>query len=72
MHGNVAEMTLGQNNNAVIVGNSYLGTKYYGAAFEGNPDEAMRLSCEYTVIDDYPKTKQHNEGIGFRCCQDAY
>jgi len=70
MIGNVAEMTRGTNNKTVIVGMTYLGTEYYGAAFKGRPHQAMQMACEYTVMDDYPATRR-NEGMGFRCCSSA-
>lgn len=69
MIGNVVEMTEGPRGNTVIVGMSYLGIKYYGAGFK-DPDSALRMACEYIVMDDYPEGR-HNEGMGFRCCKDA-
>ena len=70
MYGNVVEMTAGPRGKTVIVGMSYLGTNYYGQAFSGNPHRAMRMACEYTVMDNYPAGR-YNEGMGFRCCKDA-
>ena len=70
MYGNIVEMTQGPNGEAVVLGMTYLGTKYYGAAFEGKPNEAMRQACEYTVINDYSDGRR-NEGLGFRCCKDG-
>mgnify|MGYP006283293317 CR=1 FL=1 len=67
--GNVAEMTKGPNNNAVIVGMTYLGTNYYGGAFD-TADQALKMACEYTITSNYP-AGQHNEGMGFRCCADT-
>ncbi|MGN7437562.1 MAG: formylglycine-generating enzyme family protein [Alcanivorax sp.] len=69
MIGNVVEMTEGAGGKTVIVGMSYLGTHYYGAGFK-NADSALRMSCEYTVMGEYPDGR-HNEGMGFRCCKDA-
>jgi hypothetical protein len=67
----VAELTLGPRGNAMAVGMTYLGTHYYGAAFKGRPHKAMEMACEYTVKNNYP-AGQHNEGMGFRCCRDAF
>ena len=70
MVGNVAELTQGPGGKYAAVGMTYLGTTYYGAAFSGDPHGAMKMACEYTITDNYPRSR-HNEGMGFRCCRDV-
>lgn len=68
MIGNVVEMTWNTPENARVMGLSYLGTTYYGAAFKDNPHKAMRMACEYTVLQNFPDGKFY-QGLGFRCCK---
>lgn len=66
MIGNVAEMTVGPNGKAVIMGMTYYDQHYR------DPDNALRMSCEHIVHKEGAYSEnRHNEGMGFRCCKDA-